>query len=418
LHFELKEALLIGDSEIALLVEQTGVESQRTGGVLLVDDEKLNLTVLRGFLEDKWRVHEATSGAEALAIAAREPLDVVVSDQRMPGMTGVELLEELRHRRSDLAGIVLTAYADEQSMESAINRANVFRFLRKPWEPAEITQAIEQASAHVVQQRTIEKLVALLARRGGELRASLDQVNAQQRLLLHLERLSTIGRLASGITHDLKNVMVALRTADQELAETTTDLELRDIMTLGLTAIDNLLRTLQAVHEYARSGSIALQLDAVDASSVVSAALAITRADRKFKMRQVACDVAPGLPAMRADQQKLTQVMVNLVRNALHATEDGKRVRVSARARGNEEIELAVEDEGPGVPPELRERLFEPFVSTKGDQGLGLGLYMSRLIIESHHGRIALVDGPQRGARFEVVLPIAQSVNQQLSTRQ
>jgi signal transduction histidine kinase len=397
---------VIDDREIAKLVERFGVESQCTRGVLIVDDEPLNLTVLRGFLEEGWLVHQATSGAEALELAAREPLDVVVADQRMPGMTGVEMLEELRRRRPDIAGIVLTAYADLQSMESAINRANVFRFLRKPWEPAEITRAIEQASSQVVQRRTIERLVELLARRGDELRASLDQVKAQQEVLLHLERLSTIGKLASGVTHDLKNVMVALRTADAELAKDAGDPGLREIMTLGVSAIDNLLHSLQAVHEFARSGSIELQLAVVDPAAVVQAALSIARMDSQFKFRRVDLNVPSGLPSVRADPQKLTQVLVNLLRNALHATGREARVGLSVRALTPDEVEFVVDDEGPGVAPAVRERLFQPFVSNKSGQGLGLGLYMSKLIVESHHGRIGLVDRGGSGARFEVVLPV------------
>ena len=141
---------LIDDREIAALVERLGVETQRTGGVLLVDDEEFNLKVLRSFLDDAWHVHEAISGAQALAVADGVPLDVIVADQRMPGMSGVDLLEEFRRRLPDVAGIVLTGYADMQVLESAINRANVFRFLRKPWEPNDVSSwpsAVRRAAA-------------------------------------------------------------------------------------------------------------------------------------------------------------------------------------------------------------------------------------------------------------------------------
>jgi len=401
---------LINDREIATLVEQLGVESQRTGGVLLVDDEAFNLKVLRSFLDEAWHVHEATSGAQALAIGAEVPLDVIVADQRMPGMSGVDLLEEFRRRRPDVAGIVFTGYADMQALESAINRANVFRFLRKPWEPADVLQAVEQASAQVVQRRTIEKLVGLLARRSEELRGSVDQLKTQQQLLLGLERLGTIGQLASGITHDLRNVMVALRTAEWEMAQSAVSPALRETMTVGLSGVDNLLSMLQTIHEYARTGSLTLQVKVVDPEAVVKDAIAISRMDLLFRMRKVVCAVAPELPKLRADRQKLTQVLVNLVRNALHATADGAAVRVGARVVESGEVEFAVEDDGPGVSPERREKLFQPFASTKGEQGLGMGLYMAKLIVESHHGRIRLADRP-RGARFEVVLPAMGSVS-------
>jgi signal transduction histidine kinase len=400
---------LLDDVAIASLVEQFGVPSCRTRAVLLVDDEPMNVQVLRGFLDDAWQVHEASSGAEALAVATRVPLDVVLTDHRMPGMTGVELLEALRQRRVDAAGIVLTGYADMQAVESAINRAKAFRFMRKPWDAAEILQAVDQASAHVAQRRTIERLVTLLAARTEALSASLARVEAQQGMLVELERLSTLGQLTAGVTHDLRNVMVALRSAEFEIAESTVSPSLCETMTVGVSGVDNLLRTLSALHEYARSGSLALQLATVDPADVVRDALAIARMDLVFRMRRVACELAPGLPPLRADQQKLTQVLVNLVRNALQATEQRADVRITARRLAGGEVEFAVEDEGSGVAAELRERLFQPFTSTKGSGGLGMGLYMARLIVESHHGTISVANRPSGGSRFEVVLPAATS---------
>jgi signal transduction histidine kinase len=408
---------LPGDPEVAALVERLGVEPQRTGGVLLVDDEPFNLKVLRGFLEDRFRVHEATSGPEALEIAGRVPLDVVVADQRMPEMTGVELLAELRHRRSDVAGIVLTGFADMPALESAINRAGAFRFLRKPWEPPQIIEALEEATHHVVQRRTIGRLVSLLAQRSDELRASLDQLEAQQQMLLHLERLGTIGKLTAGITHDLRNLMVAFRAAEWEIETARVPGPLREIVGIGLTGVDNMVRTLQTLHDFSRTGAFSLELGETDPARVVADAVAISRLDPAFKMRRVSCQVAPALPRLRADRQKLVQVLVNLVRNALHATQPNEAVHIIAAARPGGEVEIAVDDEGPGVPQALRAHLFQPFASSKGNEGLGLGLYMARLIVELHHGRIDLVDRP-RGARFEVVLPAAAGNLEQTGQRE
>jgi signal transduction histidine kinase len=179
----------------------------------------------------------------------------------------------------------------------------------------------------------------------------------------------------------------------------------REIVSLGLAGVENMVRTLGALHEFSRTGALALELEAVDPAAVVTDAVAIARMDRAFKLHVVTCEVPAGLPAVRGDRQKLTQVVVNLVRNALHATKPEERVRVGALARGDEVV-IAVEDDGPGVPPEVRSRLFQPFASTKGEAGLGLGLYMARLIVVSHRGRLELVERP-RGARFEVALPSA-----------
>jgi signal transduction histidine kinase len=246
--------------------------------------------------------------------------------------------------------------------------------------------------------------VNLLAQRSDELSASLERVESQQRMLLDLERLGTIGRLASGLTHDLRNVMVALRGAEWEIAQSTVCPSLHEVMTAGIAGVDNLLRTLETLHGYARTGSLTLALEPVAPESVVKDALAIARMDMRYRLAPVKCDVRPELPQLRADRQKLTQVLVNLVRNALQATDGRAGVRVAASARESGEVVFAVEDEGPGLPPDLAGRLFQPFASNKGG-GLGMGLYMARLIVESHQGRISAADRPEGGARFEVVLP-------------
>jgi signal transduction histidine kinase len=281
----------------------------------------------------------------------------------------------------------------------------VFRFMRKPWEPTEIVEAVVQATAFVVQRRTIERLVQLLAERGEALRASLEELRSQQQILLHLERLGTIGKLSAGVTHDLRNLMVAFRAAEWEMKDAAVAPALREIVGLGLTGVDNIVRTLGTLQEFARTGTLSLELGAVDPGAVVRDGLAIARMDPAFKLHVVGADIPAGLPVVRGDRQKLTQVVVNLVRNALHATRNDEAVRVTASARDGGVV-IAVEDDGPGVAADVRARLFEPFASTKGEAGLGLGLYMARLITESHHGQLDLVDRP-RGARFEVVLPAA-----------
>src|SRR4051812_4496021 len=161
-----------------------GVGETGSRGILIVDDERPNLTVLRNFLESGYTVHEAESGPEALEIARKVALDVVITDQRMPDMSGVEMLEQLRDFKPDVAGIVLTGFTDPPAMISAINRARVFRFLKKPWQPDDILETVRQACEHVYQARAIQKLVKLLATRTKDLDTSLTETRNAQRQLL------------------------------------------------------------------------------------------------------------------------------------------------------------------------------------------------------------------------------------------
>lgn len=394
------------EAHIAALVKSLGVQQTLTRGVLLVDDELANVKVLRSFLDDSYVVHEATCGKDALALAEAHPLDLVITDQRMEGMSGVELLERLKVLKPDVAGIVLTGYADTTAMMSAINRAAVFRFLKKPWEPEDILEAIARASEHVSQQRTIQQLVGLLAHRTDELGRSLDELKTSQCQLLHLERLGTMGQLAAGITHDVRNVMVSLRAVEWEIQQSkATPPELLETVQVGMGGLDNLVRTLDALHSFARGGAAGLRLRPCAPGTVVNDAIAIARMDGAFKSRQVDVRVEASLPLLSADQQKLTQVMVNLVRNALQATRERDHISVEASAPESGSVVLSVEDTGPGIAPELRERLFQPFASSKGEGGLGMGLYMARLIVESHRGNIHCSEGSKGGARFMITLP-------------
>ena len=296
------------DDGLRSLIALHGVGETRSRGILIVDDERPNLTVLRNFLEAGYTLHEAQSGPEALRIARSVDLDVVITDQRMPEMSGVELLENLREFKPDVAGIVLTGFTDPPALISAINRARVFRFLKKPWQPDDILEAVRQASEHVYQARAIQKLVTLLAKRTKELDTSLSEVRSTQRQLLHMERLGTMGRLATGVIHDLRNLMVSLGYIEGVLQQKQVAADVMESVQVGMQGVDNLIKTLEALHQFARGGRLHLEKSRIEASQVVQDAIAISRMDLNFRMHKVEVNVAEGLPQVLGDRQKLRNV--------------------------------------------------------------------------------------------------------------
>jgi signal transduction histidine kinase len=140
---------------------------------------------------------------------------------------------------------------------------------------------------------------------------------------------------------------------------------------------------------------------------------AIALADRKLTRRATALslDLPADLPPIQGDHQQLCQVMTNLLINACEAQAFGGAVHLNAEARdevpGREPaaVVVRVSDDGPGIPPEIRDRIFDPFFSTK-PQGSGLGLAIVRKIIDAHEGRIDLVSDPGRGTTFTITLPV------------
>jgi DNA-binding NtrC family response regulator len=116
--------------------------------ILLVDDEAEILFSLRGLLRQEFDLHTATSGAEALEVLRLQPIHVIMTDQRMPQMTGVELLRRAREEYPEAVRIVFTGYADIKAVIDSINEGQIFRYLTKPWDPDELVAAFRQACDH------------------------------------------------------------------------------------------------------------------------------------------------------------------------------------------------------------------------------------------------------------------------------
>jgi len=372
---------------------------------LIVDDDPLNLVVLAPILEKDYMVFQAESGLEALSVAKSTELDIIIADQRMPGMTGVELLEAVNQEKPDVAGIVLTAYTDAPAIIAAINKARAFRFLTKPFDPQDILLACAEASAFVYQRRAIRRLVEILAQRNRALEKALKEIKAMQERMLHMERLSTIGKMSSGVTHDMRNFLSGLVYLEYELcAKPEISDDVKETVRVCLAGLKNLTSTLEAIGQFARLGAMEISERLFDPREIINETLKVMRADASLKKRALEVHMDENLPNIVGDKQKLVQVMVNLLRNAVQATKEGERIVVSARAGSGGEVVLCVEDEGQGVPVELREKLFEPFVSGKKEGGMGMGLYMAKLIVESHKGEIRYVPKQGKGSMFEIVL--------------
>lgn len=392
---------------ISQLAHRHGLGEPLTGHVLVVDDEYENIVVLKAFIEGRCTVVEARSAAEAIEELDRTRFDVVLTDHRMPGMSGVELLEYVSVHAPDTAGILITAFSDMPTLISAINRARVFRHIKKPWDADELLTALDQAREHVSSIRMNQKLLALLSERDEELTATLYELRSAQQKMLHLERLSTIGRLTAGVTHELRNVLQGLVLLEDMFVSQNVPERLQECLHVGVAAMRNQLSSLQAMNQFASGSGIALNPSRFDVATLIHDAQVVVGMDSAFGERNLKVSIAGDLPTLVGDRQKLIQVLVNLIRNAFQAGHLGGVVRLEASlSKGG--IVLAVQDDGDGVAPELIGRIFEPFVTSKGQQGVGMGLYISRIVAESHGGTLRLAPplGATRGARFEVWLPI------------
>ena len=262
--------------------------------------------------------------------------------------------------------------------------------------------AFERLAAALVAER------ARLAQKVAELeRANGDLVRARESLL-RAERLATLGRLASGIAHEVGNPLGAI-TGYVELARdrlaAAASSELDDFLArIGDEAqrIDGIVRDLLDLARPAEA-----VLGAVEIAVPLDAALRLARVQARFRSVEVALALPTALPRVVADERRLSQVFLNLLLNAGDAMGGMGGIRVEATADAGR-VAVRVADSGPGIEPADLPRVFEPFFTTKGaGQGTGLGLAISQTLVESFGGEILAANGAAGGAVFTLLLRAA-----------
>ena len=249
-------------------------------------------------------------------------------------------------------------------------------------------------------------------------RKQLEEESRQHKAALaHLTRVSTLGELAASLSHELNQPLTAIVSNAQAtlrlLSRDTPDLDelraaLTDITDDGKRAgeVIHRLRTMQKKGDSRR--------DRLDINEVIREVLSLYRSDAMLKDISVECDLALNLPPVLGDQIQLQQVVLNLLLNASEAVGDlepGSRKVVLRTSRvDSNTMEVNVRDFGTGLAPENVDRIFDAFFTTK-PQGMGMGLSISRSIIEEHGGRLWATQNPERGATFHFTLPLNNGVS-------
>ncbi|MFJ7834250.1 response regulator [Methylobacterium sp. NPDC097213] len=483
------------------------------GTILAVDDEPDILIALEDLFEDEYRVLTSAKPEEALAILRADPdIAVVVSDQRMPGMTGDALLAEARGFHEAQA-ILLTGYADISAVIAALNRGGIIGYVAKPWDPTllratvrnayerhrlgrdlaterallrglldhaeeaisfkdaagrfvrlnarkaallgggdieaclgrtetAITDTLETREAEAADRRAVEAGEAgstVIARgalgaerwshvirvpiRGGTgeithlatIERDVPEQKSLEARLRQSDKMQALGTLAGGIAHDFNNLLTAIlgslelvgpKIADQPRVKRLVD-NATGAAQRGSALTKRLLSFSRSNDAHARP---------VDPNALIEGMSALFGSSLGSLVR-VERDLEPGMPFALVDPDQLELAILNLCINARDAMPEGGTVTISTRrAEIADDPDLTpgtyavvtVADEGTGIPPEILERVCEPFFTTKAvGQGTGLGLAMVFGLAQQAGGRLRITSEVGRGTRIELALPRA-----------
>jgi two-component system, NtrC family, sensor kinase len=219
--------------------------------------------------------------------------------------------------------------------------------------------------------------------------------------VIQQEKMAAFGLLAAGIAHEVGNPLAALSSLVQILKRRGPDPYTAEKLDLAARQLHRIERTIRELIDFSRPASTAVSR--VRISEVVDEALGIAKYYQRTKQRTITTVVPPDLPTVVGIRDYLTQVVLNLVLNAIDATDAQGRIHVAAQIDEGWLV-LSVEDDGRGISIADRCRLFQPFFTTKS-HGTGLGLFVSRQILEDHAGTLSVRSEPGQGSTFFVRLP-------------
>lgn len=251
----------------------------------------------------------------------------------------------------------------------------------------------------------IDHLDTILRRMADHIGTVVDRLQQSQVDVLRSEQMAALGQLAAGLAHELRNPLTAMKILIQTAVEAGPAASLcgRDLAVLEAETT-RLERSIQTFLDFARPPKLEKRPGDVLEPLRQTLELVASRAQRQGV--DLCCEVGNRPLILDADHAQLRQVFLNLLINALDCQPKGGGIRIAAALEGDPAATLAItiSDNGPGIPDDLHERIFQPYVSTK-ETGLGLGLAICRQIVENHGGQITAANRPQGGAVFTVRLP-------------
>jgi signal transduction histidine kinase len=382
--------------------------------VLVVEDDAALSRLIASALGADYRIITASDGADGLRKALALQPDLILSDLTMPRMTGLELLHAL-HEQADVRDVpflLLTGHADANVRVNAL-REGAADYLIKPCSVAEIRARVAN---HVSVKRTRDLLRQDLASTSRNLEELVRELTASRRraqeaLQIREQFLLEVAHeLRTPVTNILGSAQLLLRQLDRH-GGLPAD-RLRQLVGVMEHQGQRLARLVNQSLDLSRleTGALDLQLAETELSALVRLAAGTLQATGTDHPLHVS---APEPVLIRVDPLRIEQVLMNLLENAAIYSPGGTSIEIQVDEPEPSTVQVMVRDHGPGVAPERRAALFDRFFQPHAGQhfaghvGLGLGLYISRVIVEQHGGRLWAEFPPDGGTRFVMRLPIS-----------
>jgi len=357
--------------------------------ILIIDDEDVILDSCSLILEGSgYLVQTAQDGATGLSLLDEFKPDLVFVDLKMPGMPGIEVLEKINQVDSTIVTVVITGFATVGSAVDAMKKG-AYDFLPKPFTPEEF---------RLITRRSLERRKLML-----------------ETIKLRQEKEMMREQFASIVSHELKAPLGAVQqnlfALEFELTDSLNDAQMEKVQRLK-SRIDDMLKL---INSWLRVISVDIN-KLKESFKQISVMLPISKALENVetlatrKNIEVVTNISDVLCLIQGDELSLSEAFVNILGNAVKYSRDGSTVTVRAEEQGNEVV-ISIKDSGIGISPDDLPHIFDGFYRGKGSEiagGYGIGLAVSRQIVEAHNGSIAVESELGKGSTFVVRLPAVE----------
>lgn len=385
--------------------------------LLIVDDEPGPRESLRIVFKDSYKCVVAGCGREGVDLARRHNPDVAILDVKMPDLSGIEVLRELKQMDADVECIMLTGYETMETARAAI-RFGAADFLNKPFDVFAIRERVEACRERRMQKRALGDSMALLKQTNAELASALAQ----------RDRAATASVLSAGVIHDMNDPLTligwytAMLDRDVEALKETAPKAAEAIQQRQAGILQEIERCKAIARRFLNFARQTGRGDEVtEAEKLLEDAAALLKSNPACRSMTIASAVTDHGLKIKGHPVELLQMLINLGVNAIQAMQGTGALRLvverasvpPARPAFRSDsfdprlplAKLSVTDTGPGIPPDVLKKLFTPYFTTK-EGGTGLGLAIVSQLIRRYSGAIEVISEAGKGATFCVYLPI------------
>ncbi|HXA08463.1 MAG TPA: hybrid sensor histidine kinase/response regulator [Chthoniobacterales bacterium] len=371
--------------------------------VLVIDDEMGPRESLRMLLKPSYQVHTADSVERGLQLLSEKKPDAIVMDIRMPGVTGIEGLRRIRQIDPHLSVIMLTGFGALETAKEAL-RLGANDYISKPFDAREMREVINRNVERTRLHRTSESAASEIK----ELNNRLLQELAQK------ERLASLGQASAEFVHDIGNPLTIVWGYVQLLAKKLEESENGDSpngvsSNKELEIIEQNVRLCRDLLTMWQSyGSVeAAPHKLISISNIVREVVASVGAMAKEAAVELKCEVTENPCSLTGDAVQITRAIQNVIINAIQACPASKGSVAMSCIRKDFYVDVCVADNGHGISSEQISKIFDPYFTTKqGKSGTGLGLYITKKVVEDHNGSIKVDSTPQVGTTITIRLPL------------